>query len=139
MTSIARMCISESSPVILRGRSWPLLLCRVIVLPIVVMLRRIASGGSGCCGNARLSVILITLSTTAVVLVLKGLQTHAVEGMHLLAVQLFAEPGTSVAEPDLYSCFRQFCSTTKKKREHSQLQLYVITYKIFLNDLAFHD
>lgn len=72
--------------------------------------------GGGCCrrSNARLSVALIALSTTAIVLALERLKAHSVEGIQLLTVELLAKPGTSVAEPDLHSRFRQFRSVKKR-------------------------
>lgn len=111
----------RNSPIIFRSRPWPLLLRRVVVLPVVVMLR--IAGGGRCGGSdARLSVALIALSTAAIVLGLEGLQTHSVEGVQLLTVELFAKPGTSVAEPDLHSRFRQFCSV--KEGGHPRLCYY---------------
>jgi len=67
-----------------------------------------SSGRRG--GDARLAVTLVALGTAAVVLSLEGLQTHGVEGVQLLAVELFAKSRAPVAEPDLHPRLGQFRS-----------------------------
>lgn len=73
------------------------------------MLRIAGSGGRGG-SDAGLPVTLVILGTAAVVLALERLQTHGVEGVQVLAVQLFAKSRASVAEPDLHPRFRQLRS-----------------------------
>lgn len=74
---------------------------------------RVAGGGRCGSSNTRLSIALIALSAT-VMLSLERLQTHGVEGVQLLAIELFAKSGAPIAKPNLHSRFRQLRSAKKK-------------------------